>query len=65
MRATCTSTTAASVTRIVASMAMFLTLAACGYKGALYMPPPEAPDPALTQPPPAPQNMSEGPATSR
>lgn len=65
MRAPVKSTPAVSITRIVASMALFLTLAACGYKGGLYLPPPEAPDPALTQPPPAPSNMSEGSETSR
>ena len=55
------STPAVSVIRIVASVAFFVSLAGCGYKDALYMPPPAAPDPALTQPPPAPPTLSEGP----
>lgn len=57
------STPAVSVTRIVASMAVFVLLAGCGYKGGLYMPPPA--EPALVQPPAAPAGMGEGPATSR
>ena len=60
MRASC-SIPAVSVSRIVASMALFVSVAGCGYKGALYMPPPPpAPEATLTQPPPAPPAMSEG-----
>lgn len=51
--------------RIVASLALLPLLAACGYKGPLYMPPPP-PEEALTTPPssapaasPASQNASE------
>lgn len=64
MRVPCL-TPAVSVTRIVASMAFFVMVAGCGYKGGLYMPPPEAPEAGLTQPPPAPATMDEGPAISR
>lgn len=38
--------------RIVASLALLPLMAACGYKGPLYMPPPP-PDESLTTPPPA------------
>lgn len=39
--------------RIVASLTFLSTLAACGYKGPLYMPPPPPPEAALTAPPSA------------
>ncbi|HUG58440.1 MAG TPA: lipoprotein [Candidimonas sp.] len=58
MQAPRTSTPARTVSRIVASFALLSTLLACGYKGPLYMPPPPAPDAALTTPPPAPANMA-------
>lgn len=35
-------------------LAGLLTLAGCGYKGPLYLPPPPDPDPSLTAPPAAP-----------
>lgn len=57
------STPAVSVSRIVASMAVFVLMAGCGYKGDLYMPPPA--DPALVQPPAAPASIGEGAAISR
>lgn len=37
-----------------AALAGLLTLAGCGYKGPLYMPPPPDPDLALTTPPSTP-----------
>ncbi|HUH88678.1 MAG TPA: lipoprotein [Pusillimonas sp.] len=40
--------------RIVASLFMLPLLAACGYKGPLYMPPPPPPEESLTTPPQAP-----------
>ena len=65
MRVSC-SIPAVSVSRIVASMALFVSVAGCGYKGALYMPPPPAaPEATLTQPPAAPKVMSEGAEISR
>ena len=51
MQASSNTTTAASVTRIVASFAFLATLSACGYKGPLYMPPPAPPEESLTRPP--------------
>lgn len=35
----------------IAAAALLTTLAGCGYKGPLYLPPPPAPDKALTTPP--------------
>jgi len=47
-----TSTSARPAFRIVASLSLLACLAACGYKGSLYMPPPPpAPDASLTVPP--------------
>lgn len=40
-----------SLTRIVAGFALLAGLAACGYKGPLYMPPPPPPDEAAVMPP--------------
>jgi len=37
--------------RTAAGVALFSALAACGYKGPLYMPPPPPPDASLTTPP--------------
>ena len=38
--------------RLLAGLVVLATLAACGYKGPLYMPPPPPPpDESLTQPP--------------
>ena len=39
--------------RLLACLSMVTMLAACGYKGPLYMPPPPAPDESLTTPPPS------------
>lgn len=47
--------------RLLATLAATSVLAACGYKGPLYMPPPPAPDESLTTPP---QSMPETPAAS-
>ncbi len=47
------STPASSMLRIVASLTLLSSLAACGYKGPLYMPPPPPPEAALTAPPSA------------
>ena len=38
-------------TRLLACGALLGSLLACGYKGPLYLPPPEAPPAALTAPP--------------
>lgn len=46
-------TLASSLGRTVASLALLSMLAACGYKGGLYMPPPPPPDESLTTPPPS------------
>lgn len=54
--------TLTSLTRIVASIAVLWGMTACGYKGPLTQPPPAPPDASLTNPPAAPDNMSEGPA---
>ncbi|MFT0545421.1 LPS translocon maturation chaperone LptM [Allopusillimonas ginsengisoli] len=40
-----------AVTRLAASVTLLALLAACGYKGPLYLPPPAAPDRSLTAPP--------------
>ncbi|WP_040548773.1 LPS translocon maturation chaperone LptM [Pusillimonas noertemannii] len=50
MQAPQTKTPASIKYRIVASLALFPLLAACGYKGPLYMPPPP-PEDSLTAPP--------------
>ena len=49
--------------RYAASLALLSMLAACGYKGPLYLPPPPPPDEALTTPP-TPVNLpaAEAPA---
>ncbi|WP_143705472.1 LPS translocon maturation chaperone LptM [Pollutimonas subterranea] len=44
-------TAAHTFCRLAASVAVFSTLLACGYKGPLYMPPPPAPEASLTTPP--------------
>ena len=51
MQASHNTTPAQSVYRIVASLALLSALAACGYKGPLYLPPPPPPDASLTTPP--------------
>lgn len=53
MQASRTETPASFKYRIVASLALLPLLAACGYKGPLYMPPPP-PEETLTTPPQAP-----------
>ena len=65
MQASSTTTTAASVTRIVASFALLATLSACGYKGPLYLPPPAPPEESLTRPPESSFNAApEAPAAT-
>ncbi|HEY9278501.1 MAG TPA: lipoprotein [Eoetvoesiella sp.] len=54
MQASHITTPAQSVYRIVASFALLSALAACGYKGPLYLPPPPPPEESLTAPPGAP-----------
>jgi predicted small lipoprotein YifL len=39
------------ICRLAGSIALLSGLLACGYKGPLYMPPPPAPEAALTAPP--------------
>lgn len=49
-----------SMARLAAGAVLLATLAACGYKGPLYMPaPPPPPDAALTTPPPPTQPLSD------
>ena len=62
MQAPRTKTPAAFKYRIVASLAVIPLLAACGYKGPLYMPPPPPPEAELTTPPhtPAPAATPAG-----
>ncbi|MGB6103405.1 MAG: lipoprotein [Pusillimonas sp.] len=43
--------TRARASRLLAGLFMASMLAACGYKGPLYLPPPPAPDESLTTPP--------------
>jgi predicted small lipoprotein YifL len=45
------STTSVRPVRFIAGMAVAMAMAACGYKGPLYLPPPPPPDAALTTPP--------------
>lgn len=52
-----------SLTRIVAGFALLAGLAACGYKGPLYLPPPPPPDEASVMPPSS--APSEAPATGQ
>ncbi len=68
MQAPRATSSAPPVLRRLAGLALLSTLAACGYKGPLYMPPPPPPDESLTTPPtpapapaPAPQ-AGEAPA---
>lgn len=49
-----------TVSRLAASVTLLALLAACGFKGPLYMPPPAAPDQSLTAPP---TDSPPGPAT--
>ncbi|WP_143705168.1 LPS translocon maturation chaperone LptM [Pollutimonas nitritireducens] len=51
MQAPRASTAARPLCRLAASLAIFSTLLACGYKGPLYMPPPPPPEESLTTPP--------------
>lgn len=69
MQASPVKTPASFKYRIVASLALLSLLAACGYKGPLYMPPPEPPQDSLTKPPrppapaPAPDESTTAKAT--
>lgn len=45
------STVARRSARLLGSGVLLAVLAACGYKGPLYLPPPEAPPATLTTPP--------------
>ncbi|MDX3895047.1 LPS translocon maturation chaperone LptM [Pusillimonas sp.] len=54
MQASRTKTPASVTYRIVASLAVSTLLAACGYKGPLYMPPPPPQDSLTAPPQPAP-----------
>jgi len=45
------STTARRSARLLGSGILLAVLAACGYKGPLYLPPPETPPATLTTPP--------------
>lgn len=59
--------TAQPLLRRLAGLTLISMLAACGYKGPLYMPPPPAPDESLTVPPtpaplPAPEPGEAAPA---
>lgn len=51
MQAPRSTTSAIGVCRLATGLFLVSMLAACGYKGPLYMPPPPAPDASLTTPP--------------
>lgn len=51
MQASFSMSSALPLCRIAAGAVLLSALAACGYKGPLYMPPPPPPDAALTKPP--------------
>lgn len=46
---------------VAAGTLLLMALAACGQKGPLYMPPPDAPDASLTTPPNTPTPTNPGP----